>query len=193
MKKLLKKLLCLVTAQVMTLSFIPVVASENVELDETVIDSNEIIIVDKYSDVLNHPYALDMDGNLLLDSNDFEVVGVEVVYDGAWYGMRTANVPRIINVTVVCKGTGVFGQAMYNCKLNVALEFKYNTDTMKITSVGKPDVYSYTAPGTPQAAKNPRATASITNSGKSVTIYGYIDYSAAGQSQTFKGSTTYYL
>lgn len=57
-----------------------------------------------------------MDGNLLLDSSEFEVVGVEVVYDGC-----------------------------------------------------------------------------ITNSGKSVTIYGYIDYSSVGQSQTFKGSTTYYL
>ena len=66
--------------------------------------------------LLNQPYALDMDGNLLLDSSEFEVVGVEVVYDGC-----------------------------------------------------------------------------ITNSGKSVIIYGYIDYSAAGQSQTFKGSTTYYL
>lgn len=57
-----------------------------------------------------------MDGNSLLDSSEFEVVGVEVVYDGC-----------------------------------------------------------------------------ITNSGKSVTIYGYIDYSSVGQSQTFKGSTTYYL
>ena len=57
-----------------------------------------------------------MDGNLLLDSSEFEVVGVEVVYVGC-----------------------------------------------------------------------------ITNSGKSVIIYGYIDYSSVGQSQTFKGSTTYYL
>lgn len=193
MKKIFKRLLCLVTAQFLALSFIPVSASENAYMTETGNDSNGIIIVDKYNKVLNQPYALDMDGNLLLDSGEFEVVGVEVVYDGAWYGMRTANVPRIINVSVICKGSGTFGQAMYNCTLKVALELKYNTDTMKITSVGKPDVYSYSAPGTPQAAKNPRATASITNSGKSVTIYGYIDYSAAGQSQTFKGSTTYYL
>ena len=32
--------------------------------------------------LLNQPYALDMDGNLVLDSSEFEVVGVEVVYDG---------------------------------------------------------------------------------------------------------------
>lgn len=151
---------------------------------------NENIIVDSNSSV-NHAYGLDLEGNSV-SIND-EDVFVSVVYDGTWDGMRAANVPRVINVKVVCSGTGILSNPMYNCTLSVALELRYNSDTMIITSVGTPDVYYYSAPGAVQNAKNPRATVAITNGGRSVTIYGYIDYTASIYSQTFTGATTYYL
>lgn len=181
----MKKIISLILVIMMSVFSVPINASEN-------INTNNVIIKDNFSEVMKQPYIINQNGNLVTEM-DVSVDSVEVVYDGAWYGMRAANVPRVINVTVTCKGTGILGDSMYNCKLYVALELKYNSDTMRITSVGKPDVYQYSAPGAPQNSSNPRATASITNSGKSVTIYGYINYSASIHSQIFTGSTTYYL
>lgn len=186
MKKFLYKIVCIITVLFVSISFVPISASE-IQSDEGV------VIHDKYNEIMNHPYSLDMEGNLITSDSGMEIKSVEVVYDGAWYGMRAADVPRVINVSVICKGTGELSNPMYNCTLHVALEFRYNTTTMLITSVGKPDVYSYEAPGKPQNAKNPRATAAITNYGRSVRINGYIDYTAAIYTQTLTGFNTYYL
>lgn len=184
MKKLIKKILCSFASLFVILSATPVMAEENTTIDNAV-------IVDTLADKMNESYVIDENGNQL-GSLSTEVASVEVVYDGAWYGMRAANVPRTINVSVICRGTGVFSDPMYNCTLRVTLTLYYNSSTNLITSIGAYNVYSYTAPGSPQNARNPRCSASITNGGRSVTIYGYIDYSAV-YSQTFTGSTTYYL
>lgn len=166
-------------------------SSTPVMAQETVPINNEAVIVDTLSNTMNESYIIDENGNQI-GSLSTEVASVEVVYDGAWYGMRAANVPRTINVSVICKGTGIFSDSMYNCTLNVALTFYSNTSTNIITSIGAYNVYGYRAPGAPQNAKNPRCSAAISNGGRSVTIYGYIDYTAV-YSQTFTGSTTYYL
>lgn len=184
MKKLLKKLVCSFASLFMLFSATPVMASENTPIDDAV-------IIDTLAGKVNESYVIDENGNQL-GSLSTEVASVEVVYDGAWSGMRAVNVPRTINVSVICRGTGVFADPMYNCTLYVTLTLYYNSSTNLITSIGAYNVYSYNAPGAPQNAKNPRCSASITNGGRSVTIYGYIDYSAV-YSQTFSGSTTYYL
>lgn len=188
MKNMLSALL-VATAFITSFVTLPVGAKENT--DNPVPQPIEEVIYDTYYDKFDNSYIINEDGNLS-EELQVDVASVEVVYDGAWDNMRGANVPRTINVSVVCRGTGIFSDPMYNCTLNVAVTYRYDSDTRLITSITAVSVYSYSAPGTPQAASNPRATAAITNGGRSVTIYGYINYSAAGIAQTFSGATTFY-
>ena len=185
MKNIFTKLLCALSSAFVFLSATPVMAQE------ASMPVEEAVIIDTLSDKMTESYVIDENGNQI-GSLSNEVASVEVVYDGAWDGMRAVNVPRTINVSVICRGSGIFADPMYNCTLRVTLTFYYNSSTNLITSIGAYNVYSYTAPGAPQNASNPRCSASITNGGRSVTITGYIDYTAV-YSQTFSGSTTYYL
>ena len=184
MKNLIKNLFFTFASLFVIFSATPVMATENTNIEEAV-------IIDTLSGETNESYVIDENGNQL-GSLSTEVASVEVVYDGAWSGMRATNVPRTINVSVICRVTGIFSDPMYNCTLYVTLTLYYNSSTNLITSIGAYNVYNYSAPGAPQNSKNPRCSASITNGGRSVTIYGYIDYTAV-YSQTFTGSTTYYL
>lgn len=186
-----KLLLVLLAFSAVLFSFYTLPASAQEDEVLFVAEPIEEVIYDQYYNQFNESYATDKFGNLNNNLQN-DIASVEVVYDGAWDNIRGANVPRTINVSVICRGTGIFSDPMYNCTLNVAVTYRYDSDTRLITGIDAVSVYSYSAPGTPQAVSNPRATCSITNGGRSVTIYGYINYSAAGITQTFSGATTFY-
>ncbi|EOS59788.1 hypothetical protein C815_02028 [Firmicutes bacterium M10-2] len=128
MKKLLSVVLSS-TALIASVGGLPVAAAENESTSAP--QPVEEVIYDTYYDEFNESYVIDELGNLS-DELQVDVAGVEVVYDGAWDNVRGANVPRTINVSVVCRGTGIFSDPMYNCTLNVAVTYRYDSDTRLI-------------------------------------------------------------
>ena len=129
MKKLLKKLVCSFASLFMLFSATPVMASENTPIDDAV-------IIDTLAGKVNESYVIDENGNQL-GSLSTEVASVEVVYDGAWSGMRAVNVPRTINVSVICRGTGVFADPMYNCTLFISavISKDYKLKSLQFSSI----------------------------------------------------------
>ena len=97
MKNLIKNLFFTFASLFVIFSATPVMATENTNIEEAV-------IIDTLSGETNESYVIDENGNQL-GSLSTEVASVEVVYDGAWSGMRATNVPRTINVSVICRGT----------------------------------------------------------------------------------------
>ncbi|MGM9947691.1 hypothetical protein, partial [Floccifex sp.] len=85
---MIKKLLCSFTSLFIFFSATPIMATENTTIGDAV-------VIDTLSDKMNESYVIDENGNQL-GSLSTEVASVEVVYDGAWSGMRATNVPRTI-------------------------------------------------------------------------------------------------